>query len=283
MENIVKLNKLRYTFQTEICQLLEMGGELMMGLLPKATDKLSLNVPVEQLQHELKKALMEQSQWVETIFEQAVLVASTDHYEEEEIKVYPLAGPVSLQLLEKLLHILSMDQPLSQDKLDFINYVRLALGVSGKDVDKLIEQIDYLRRRNFTSNLLELLEEEQRYWVAQMIWRAIHADHRVDQREYKYVETILQLIEHDPIRFQQLCQLDSQVHFPSIVGLDQNLRKEIYRYIVEIMMIDDEYTEEEANFVRDVGEQLGYDAHERDKVIQPVASAQMIRKIHFQD
>ena len=50
MENIVKLNKLRYTFQTEICQLLEMGGELMMGLLPNATDKLSLNVPVEQLQ-----------------------------------------------------------------------------------------------------------------------------------------------------------------------------------------------------------------------------------------
>ena len=283
MENIVKLNKLRYTFQTEICQLLEMGGELMMGLLPNAMDKLSLNVPVEQLQHELKKALMEQSQWVETIFEQAVLVASTDHYEEEEIKVYPMAGPVSLQLLEKLLHILSMDQPLSQDKLDFINYVRLALGVSGKDVDKLIEQIDYLRRRNFTSNLLELLEEEQRYWVAQMIWRAIHADHRVDQREYKYVETILQLIEHDPLRFQQLCQLDSQVPFPSIIELDQNLRKEIYRYIVEIMMIDDEYTEEEANFVRDVGEQLGYDAHERDKIIQPVASAQMVRKIHFQD
>ncbi len=113
MENIVKLNKLRYTFQTEICQLLEMGGELMMGLLPNATDKLSLNVPVEQLQQELKKALVEQSQWVETIFEQAVLVASTDHYEEEEIKVHPLAGPVSLQLLEKLLHILSMDQPLS--------------------------------------------------------------------------------------------------------------------------------------------------------------------------
>ena len=283
MENIVKLNKLRYTFQTEICQLLEMGSELMMGLLPNATDKLSLNVPVEQLQQELKKALVEQSQWVETIFEQAVLVASTDHYEEEEIKVHPLAGPVSLQLLEKLLHILSMDQPLSQDKLDFINDVRLALGVSGKDVDKLIEQIDYLRRRNFTSDLLELLEEEQRYWVAQMIWRAIHADHRVDQREYKYVETILQLIEHDPLRFQQLCQLDSKVSFPSIIGLDQNLRKEIYRYIVEIMMIDDEYTEEEANFVRDVGEQLGYDAHERDKVIQPVASAQMIRKIHFQD
>ena len=283
MENQVKLSKLRYTFQTEICQLLEMGGELMMGLLPNAMDKLSLNVPVEQLQHELKKALMEQSQWVEAIFEQAVLVALTDHYEEGEIKVHPLAGLVSLQLLEKLLHILSVDQSLSQDKLDFINDVRLALGVSGKDVDKLIEQIDYLRRRNFTSNLLELLEEEQRYWVAQMIWRAIHADHRVDQREYKYVETILQLIEHDPLRFQQLCQLDSKVSFPSIIGLDQNLRKEIYRYIVEIMMIDDEYTEEEANFVRDVGEQLGYDAHERDKIIQPVASAQMIRKIHFQD
>jgi uncharacterized tellurite resistance protein B-like protein len=283
MENQVRLSKLRNTFQAEICQLLEMGGELMMGLLPNAIEKLSLNVPVDQLQQELKKALVEQSQWVETIFEQAVLVASTDHYEEGEIKVHPLAGPVSLQLLEKLLHILSVDQLLSQDKLDFINDVRLALGVSGKDVDKLIEQIDYLRRRNFTSNLLELLEEEQRYWVAQMIWRAIHADHRVDQREYKYVETILQLIEHDPLRFQQLCQLDSQVPFPSIVGLDQNLRKEIYRYIVEIMMIDDEYTEEEANFVRDVGEQLGYDAHERDKVIQPVASAQMIRKIHFQD
>ena len=283
MENIVKLNKLRNTFQNEICQLLEMGCELMMGLLPKVMDNLSLSVPVDQLQLELKKALVEQSRWVETIFEQAVLVASTDHYEEEEIKVHPLAGPVSLQLLEKLLHILSVDQPLSQDKLDFINDVRLALGVSGKDVDKLIEQSDYLRRRNFTSNMLELLEEEQRYWVAQMIWRAIHADHRVDQREYKYVETILQLIEHDPLRFQQLCQLDSQVPFPSIIELDQNLRKEIYRYIVEIMMIDDEYTEEEANFVRDVGEQLGYDAHERDKVIQPVASAQMIRKIHFQD
>ena len=52
MENIVKLNKLRYTFQTEICQLLEMGGELMMGLLPNATDKLSLIVPVEQLQQD---------------------------------------------------------------------------------------------------------------------------------------------------------------------------------------------------------------------------------------
>ena len=282
MENLVRLRKLRNTFQNEICQLLEMGGELMMGLLPNVMDKLSLSVPVDQLQLELKKALVEQTQWVETIFERTVLIASTDHYEEEEIKVHPLAGPVSLQLLEKLLQILSADQPLSQDKLDFINDVRLALGVSGKDVDKLIEQSDYLRRRNFTTNLLELLEEEQRYWVAQMIWRAIHADHRVDQREYKYVETILQLIEHDPLRFQQLCQLDSQVPFPSIIGLDQNLRKEIYRYIVEIMMIDDEYTEEEANFVRDVGEQLGYDAHERDKVIQPVASAQMIRKIHFQ-
>ena len=48
-------------------------------------------------------------------------------------------------------------------------------------------------------------------------------------------------------------------------------------------MIDDEYTEEEANFVRVVGEQLGYDAHERDKIIQPAASTQMIRKIYVQD
>ena len=91
------------------------------------------------------------------------------------------------------------------------------------------------------------------------------------------------MIEHDPLRFQQLCQLDTNIPFPSIFGLDQNLRKEIYRYTVEIVMIDDEYTEEEANFVRVVGEQLGYDAHERDKIIQPAASTQMIRKIYVQD
>ena len=137
MENLVRLRKLRNTFQNEICQLLEMGGELMMGLLPNVMDKLSLSVPVDQLQLELKKALVEQTQWVKTIFERTVLIASTDHYEEEKIKVHPLAAPISLQLLEKLLQILSADQPLSQDKLDFINDVRLALGVSGKDVDKL--------------------------------------------------------------------------------------------------------------------------------------------------
>ena len=44
MENLVRLRKLRNTFQNEICQLLEMGGELMMGLLPNVMDKLSLSV-----------------------------------------------------------------------------------------------------------------------------------------------------------------------------------------------------------------------------------------------
>lgn len=274
------LERLRDEWEHEIFLIQDLALDIVHALLPGA--KLKQGRSSIELEGELRRGLEEQQRWLRDIFDQSVYISLTNQYSEQNFPSPGLAKLVSLRLLEGLLRILSEGTPITHEKLDFLNDVRLALELSGTEIDRLIEQREYQRRREFTAYLLKMLGEDQRYWVARMLWEAIHADHRVDHREYKYLENILQLIEHDPIRFQQLCKEDSKDLQSPEPDFDGALRAEVYRYIVEIVMIDEEYTEDEAAFVKSLGELLGYDARERDDIIQPVASALMIRKLHFQ-
>ena len=46
-------------------------------------------------------------------------------------------------------------------------------------------------------------------------------------------------------------------------------------------MLDEEYSSEEAQLIQDIGKAFGFDKTQQDEIIQPIASALMMRKSLF--
>ncbi len=235
---------------------------------------LSLETEVTQ-QFEMSK------KWIDEVFNKAIQISICEKYKESPIEPILFIPKIAHRLIRDLLKILSEGGNLSDNGLLYIGDVGNALGLASQEIDISIEQVQYERRKEFTQRLLEYLTEEQSYWVALMLWKAIHIDEKVDYREYKYFENIIHLLNYEQKKLTSLQENHQNPLKLPDPFFDARLCVQIYRYIVEIVMIDEEYTPREAEFIQEIGNLFGYDKKQQDEIIQPVASAIMLRKSLF--
>jgi uncharacterized tellurite resistance protein B-like protein len=221
-------------------------------------------------------------EWTIRVLEQALDVCLSEQYNPDSAPApIRFRHVVAEQILHRILTILSERGSFTFSGLMFLNDVRQALGFNIKEVNLAIEQVQYERRREFASRLLQELEDSQCQWVALMLWKAIHADRKVDYREYKYFENIQQLVRYDQRRIHYLEVDTSKPVTAPNPPIYEELVQEVFRYIIEIVLVDEEFAPEEADFIHEVGELLGYSEQERDDVIQPAVQSLMIRQSLF--
>ncbi|MBF0276638.1 MAG: TerB family tellurite resistance protein [SAR324 cluster bacterium] len=219
--------------------------------------------------------------WIGDVFEAAISASRVEEFEEIPPEVLKLPEKTARKVIQGVLKILTCGNELSDNGYMFLSDVANALEIAPFVTDTCIEQHQYEKRKNFTLLLRKNLTEKQRFWVARMLWRAIHADRLVHTREYKYFENILQLLDYDQGKIARLeKEMDESAPLP-FPGFDPQFKAQIFQYIVEIVMIDGEYSTEEASLIKTLGNMFEFDEHEQDNIIQPVASALMLRRSLF--
>lgn len=278
--------KLKLAFELKIFDFLDSVQGSLILLFPNAelllSDEASPSKKKFSLETKLSEELKLHKAWIHDVFEKAIQISITDKYDEKPLKSITYIPKIAHGIIQNLLIILSEGGgDLSDNGLMFIGDVGDALGVDSKSIDIAIEQVQYDRRKQFTQKLLELLTEEQLYWVTLMIWNAVHIDEKVDYREYKYFENILQLSNFEHKQLYRLKEDQAKPLNRPEPFFDPWLCTQIFRYIVEIVMIDEEYNPLEAKFIQKVGEIFGYDKKQQDEIIQPVMAALMVRKSLF--
>ncbi|MBF0287703.1 MAG: TerB family tellurite resistance protein [SAR324 cluster bacterium] len=276
--------KIKLTCEKNIFDFFDSAQGTILSMFPKTklvADNKTSETDSFSLETEVIQQFKRRKQWIGEVFNNAIQISVSETYEELPIDSIHFIPKISHRLVRDLLKILSEGGNLSDNGLLYIGDIGNALGLETQEIDILIEQVQYERRKEFTQRLLELLTEDQSFWVALMLWKAIHIDEKVDYREYKYFENIIHLLSYEQ---KKLTSLKENHHKPIELPdpfFDARLCVQIYRYIVEIVMIDEEYTPKEAEFIQQIGNLFGYDKMQQDEIIQPVASAIMLRKSLF--
>ncbi|MGK0290626.1 MAG: putative tellurite resistance protein B-like protein [bacterium] len=272
--------KIKLACETKVFDFFDTAQSTIITAFPDAS-----LVTSESVKTSLEIAITKQFEicknWVTNIFETAIQVSTSSEYDDSPIEAIHFTPKIALKIFRDLLKVLSENGSLSDNSLIFVEAVGIALAIDFQSIDSSIEQVQYERRKEFTERLLEELTEEQRYWVALMLWKAIHIDGKVDYREYKYFENIMCLIHFEQKVLTQLKgDNDKPIKF-SKSFVDAELCVHIFRYIVEIVMIDEKYTSQEAQFIQELGNLFEYDKTQQDSIIQPVSAALMLRRALF--
>lgn len=221
--------------------------------------------------------------WIQKVYDSSLESYHSDNIDDliqfEEIN---LPAKLSGRIISDLLKIFSTRLHLSENEILFLSEVGIALQMNPEDVDAQIEKSLYQMRRDFTELIKKFLNEDQRYWVALMLWKAVHADHKIHPKEYKYFENIAQILNYNLKRLTQLEHESDDIQGLPLPQLDIRFYRHIFRYIVEIVMIDGQFDPDESQFVQEMGRRFGYDKDQQDQIIQPVASTLMLRQTIFE-
>lgn len=270
--------------RSEMNEMLDAGQALFESLyseIRQLTTDAGEKVQTLPAKQHVQSAIHKRKRWIELVLADAVKVSLNPEADELPPDPVKLPPPMARKLVWYVLQVLAAGGDLSDGGLYFLSDVGNSLGMEPWILQNQIEQVQYDKRREFTQALLEYLDADQCYWVALMLWKAIHADKVVHPREYKYFENIGQLLQQDQTKLHQLEEDHRKLKNLPAPTFSEALFPHVYKYIVEIVMIDEEYDSAESEFVQLVGELFNYDKSRQDEIIQPVASALMLKKSLF--
>jgi len=284
-QHVSNQNKIRRDCETTMIHFFDFALHTITNFYPDAELLIPNKTTSEQEKINLEESIKKQFEicktWIREVFDQAIQISVGKEYNETSIEPIHFIPTVTHRIFGDLLKVLSERGSISDDSLIFLGEVGKGLGIDPKTIDISIEQTQYEQRKIFTERLKMQLSEEQLYWVALMLWTAIHIDRKVDYREYKYFENIMQLINFDHKKLIKLKEDSTKPIKLSEPFIDLNLCDHVYRYIIEIVMIDENYCSEEAEFIQELGGLLGYDKAKQDEIIQPTTSTVMLRNSLF--
>ncbi|MBF0237728.1 MAG: hypothetical protein HQM12_08500 [SAR324 cluster bacterium] len=276
--------KIKFTCEKDVFEFLDSSREWLKTMFPDTwvsvndPKGVSRKVAMDTL---INFKILRCKKWLTDVLERAIEISISGQYDEIPPTAIDVPPRVARIIIHACLDILACERDLTDDGLLYASDVASVLNIDAHAVDTLIEQVQYVKRKRFTQMLLECLNDQQRYWVAAMLWQAIHIDDKVHTQEYKYFENISHLLNYDQVKFHQLEQDHDLPHHLPIQHFDETMRSSIYKYIVEIVMIDGEYDPKEAEFIQFIGETFNFDKSQQDQIIQPVASALMLRRSLF--
>lgn len=284
-DNIVQQEKIKLHCENELFKFFDASLEFTEILFPNAS---AIGSTIEgetsnplSISKIATRKIKRCKSWIKEVLEKAILVTTLENYENFDLKEINLPHEISLKISWSVLEILSCGYDLTDNGLLFLNDIKDLLGIDVDIINKQIDQILYKKRSTFTQTLISSLTEDQLFWVACMLWRAVHIDDNLHQKEYKYFQNIYQLLQHDQNKFDHLNDRYKKITPIIMDYFSYRFSSQIFKYIVEIVMADEEYTAEEAEFIKEMGKVFNFDKHTQDKIIQPIASALMLRSSLF--
>lgn len=263
---------------------IDSGEELFHSFFPNASisivqdsDSIQKIKATKLIDYKIKRI----KEWIDWIFEIALEIYNNSEFEAPTLKVIHLPPSMSRSIVETLLKIFSTGRDLLDTDYYYISDVANALELESITVVRIIDQVQYENRMQFLGALLEYLDEEQCFQCATLLYKAIQADQQMHPAEFKYVENILQLLKNDQSKLdavEELCKKDDNL---PAVKLDDEIAEYLFKYLIEIIMCDEDYAHGESLFVTKVANLFSYDKERQDAVIQPAAASLMVKNSLF--
>jgi uncharacterized tellurite resistance protein B-like protein len=269
--------------QTEIFSHLDTAQELFGTFFPKAT--ISVVGGDEAARYSapevVKSKLQEIETWIREVFDTALTVYQED--ESENISPDPITLPedIGKRIMSALLEILTCGRDFRDNDLYFISDVTIALSLDANYVLKSIEQVQYEIRRSFFDSLLDYLTEDQCLQSAILLYKAIQADDQLHPAEFKYIENINQLLKNDQSKIELVEHAVQSELIEDSLEISEELASHLFKYLIEIVLCDQDFDPQESLYVNDVAQILGFDGDKRDEILQPIAATLMVRDSLF--
>lgn len=265
----------------QVNSLLETGKELFVSVFPIASvspgsgKKFDAHQVFEYKVRRIKT-------WVNQTMHDAVTLAAATEPMELPPQDLRLPKAVAESVIHALVRIFTLGgRDLRDNDYYYISDIANACGLDAPVVSKVIEQAQYEIRKAFFTDLLAELDKEQCFGCATLLMKAIQADEAFAPAEFKYVENIAQLLENDQSAIEAVERYCGENDTLPRVFLPDDLAAYMFKYLTEIVMCDGEYDARESAFIKEVGRAFGFDHHRQDEVIQPVASALMVKAALF--
>ncbi len=187
----------------------------------------------------------------------------------EPIKTSPA---ISEKVLALILKICASDFELQLGELRYLNQVGLALSMDASKRVKLIRSTVRGVKLEFFREMLNDIYGEERYWLASVILKTIYADGKVDRREIPYLNSVFELLKENP---DELAFVKADAKNPSLdklpeVHFDPELAARILKYLLEIVMNDEEYDEREINFIHHVAQKLHFTEEDVEELTKEI-------------
>ncbi|MBU3914975.1 TerB family tellurite resistance protein [bacterium] len=269
----------------EISEMLVFGVDFFSCLFPNSNIKIgnpgkSFKLPANTL---LKHKTDQIKAWVSKVLEDGILINTNDEFNDSELSPVFFPSAISTKIIETLLRILTCKGDLSDSDYFFISNVTSAMSLDSCKVYGIIEQVQYESRRDIFQFIKSQLDEEQCDTCAILLLKAIRADNEVHPAEIKYFEIITDLLGNSQARLERIERdfYDFEKYLP--ITLSDNISQFMFKYLVEIVMCDKQYNSEESQFIQEIGQIFGFDKTRQDEIIQPVASALMVKSEFFQN
>lgn len=144
---------------------------------------------------------------------------------------------LAIQILKTILEICASDHLLTATEIQYVKQVAQAMNLDQTRVQKLIGLTIRRVKSEFFSELLEELQENEKFWLASLILKTIYADGFVDSKEIPYLNDVFQLLNGDVERLENVKADAKNIriqNLPKVVFSDP-IKEKILRYLLELM------------------------------------------------
>ncbi len=219
--------------------------------------------------------------WIEEVLKNAVELSNDKNLEKDPPNTTTLPKEISAYTIQKMIHILTLQNDLRDNGLYYLGDAALALNIDPKKMRNLLDsEFDRLRLQ-FTVQLKSELDSEQLYWCALMLMKIICADGHIHPSEKLYFDIISELIKDSNTTIDQLKKTALEGGEIPKLQLRAESANVMLKYVVTIAMCDGEYVGQESEFIKKAAGSLGIEEGNIDEVLQPVASSFMVLESLF--
>lgn len=255
------------------------GEEIFQSFFPNAS--LKVNDSRIEMEQAFKFQKERSKNWIERVLKEGIQIVEHETYPTSPPEEISVAQSIASKLIQTLTEMFSYQREISSDDYYFINDITTAMGVEAESVNAIIETVLYKKRKFFFSLLHEYLSPNQLYKCALLIYHAIHVDNYVHPAEYKYFEHINQLLDNDLVKLERVRKEKASLPPDFKLVMDRELAEYLFKTLTEIVMCDDDFEARESAFIQQIAKVLRFDKAAQDEIIQPVASAQMVKSALF--
>jgi len=257
----------------------------MKDLQPQEIDakrKLLMQEAVTEISELLQKAenlepdVSTATEWITTVFQEAVDVSSATKKEPDPVPEIKLPTELVGLVIEKLMDILGYAFAFEDCGLYYLSDVGAALGVENSALRTALDKKFEALREEFSKLLLQELDSTHRRWCAVIILKIILADGVIAPSEKAYFKVINTLVSDDPKTPAELVAAAKSIQKIPDLNLDKEIVRILMWHIVAIAMFDGEYVGQEAQFIKETAVALQLDPTKIDDIIQPVAATFMV-------
>ncbi|MBF0237818.1 MAG: hypothetical protein HQM12_08950 [SAR324 cluster bacterium] len=165
------------------------------------------------------------------------------------------------KVFKGVLEICACDHEISPSEIKYINQAGTALNIDMLRVHKLINSTLRKVKIEFFNQLLEELQPDEKRWLAIIILKCVYADGKVHYREIPYLNDVFELVDSDQQALSRIKQdaVDIPLNQLPKVYFDEEIKRDIMRYILEIVMGDEDLDESEELLIHGIADAIEFD------------------------